>query len=170
MHLEIRPERAGDEQAIHEVHSQAFETEVEARLEEALRPLADPCISLVAQCASGIAGHALFTPVRVEQASPQTLVMGLGPMAVRPELQGRGIGGKLVICGIEQCRAIGADAIVVLGHADYYPRFGFQPARPYGLYYRDRELDPYFMVLELRSGALAHLTGRVHYLPPFEDL
>ena len=60
--------------------------------------------------------------------------------------------------------------VVVLGHPEYYPRFGFEPAAPRGLHYQGPEFDPVFFVTELRDGALAEARGFVVYLPPFEAL
>ena len=112
-------------------------------------------------------GHALFTPVTVEGAGAPGLLLALGPMAVAPRHQRRGVGSALVEAGLESCRELGADAVFVLGHPDYYPRFGFEPAAPKGLRYDSPRYDPYFMVRELRRGALAELEGLVRYLPEF---
>jgi len=166
----IRPETPADHDAVFAVNVSAFETDAEGRLVEALRPLADPLVSLVAVLDDELVGHILFTPVTVEHASPETSVLGLGPMAVVSGRQRTGIGTKLARAGIAACRELGADALVVLGHADYYPRFGFRPARPAGLWYGSAELDPHFMVLELREGALATLGGEARYLPAFDEV
>ncbi len=115
-------------------------------------------------------GHILFTPVHVENTLEAAVTMALGPMAVVPELQGKGIGAKLVKAGLAKCRVLGAAAVFVLGHADYYPRFGFEPASPLGLRYRGEESDLYFMVVEHQPGTVGAMTGNVQYLPVFEEV
>jgi putative acetyltransferase len=164
----IRPEEAQDRSSVFEVNRRAFETELEARLVDAVRSLGEPLISRVAVIEDRVVGHILFSPVTVENNAVGALTMGLGPMAVEPALQRQGIGGRLVEAGLAGCRALGADAVFVLGHTDYYPRFGFQPALGAGCRYRDERFDPYFMVLELVPGSLASLSGRVEYADPFE--
>jgi len=167
----IRDEQPQDHAQVFEVHSRAFETDLEANLVEALRSRVEPLISLVATVEERVVGHILFTSVTVDRSDKTgEALMALGPMAVLPEFRNRGIGSRLVEEGLAECRALGAEAVFVLGHADYYPRFGFEPAEPFGLRYKSAELDPYFMVLELRPGALQSLAGYVHYSPEFEQL
>ena len=166
----IRPEDSADRDEVFEVNAAAFETEAEAKLVDLLRDVAEPLVSLVAVVDGRLVGQILFTPVTVDQAPEGVLVMGLAPMAVRPEDQRSGIGSKLVRAGVRECAALGATAVVVMGHETYYPRFGFEPAAPHGLRYRNEELDPYFMVLELRRGTLQSLSGHVHYHPAFEGM
>ena len=89
-------------------------------------------------------------------------------MAILPELQRRGIGSRLVESGLETCREVGEHVVVVLGHADYYPRFGFRSAAEFGLHYRGTDFDPFFFVAELENGALDGIRGMVEYLPEFE--
>lgn len=169
--IEVRAEGPEDQAPVFEVNAKAFETELEANLVEALRSNVEPLISLVAVVENRVVGHILFTPVTADQGSEEgTVLMALGPMAVLPEFQSRGIGSRLVEVGLDRCRALGAEAVFVLGHAEYYPRFGFEPAGQYGLRYKSEELDPYFMVLELRAGALESVSGAVHYSPEFEEL
>jgi putative acetyltransferase len=166
----IHPERPGDRAAVFEVNRRAFETTAEANLVDALRPLADPLVSLVAETDGRVVGHALFTPVTVPGPDGERQAMALGPLAVLPEFQRRGIGGQLIRAGLEACRALGQGAVFLLGEPAYYERFGFAPAAARGLHYKGAEFDPYFMVLELNPGSLAGCSGRVRYLPPFEEL
>ncbi len=168
--LVIRPEEAGDREQVFEVNAQAFETDAEARLVDALRPVTEPLISLVAILKDRVAGHILFTPITVDNAPEAAATMALGPMAVLPELQKQGIGSMLVPAGLEECRSLATEAVFVMGHAEYYPRFGFTPAAPLGLRYKSERFDPYFMVIELRPGTLASMSGHVYYRPEFEGL
>ena len=96
--------------------------------------------------------------------------MGLAPLAVLPEYQKQGVGSALVRAGLEVCRGIGAQLVFVLGHPDYYPRFGFQPVAPLGLHYQDERLDAYFFVVELSPGALEGVSGVVAYHPLFDGV
>jgi putative acetyltransferase len=164
--LVLRPERPGDADAIHAVHAQAFGREAEAGLVRALRRDARPYVALLAEQDGRVAGHVVFSPVAIEGGSPPAL--GLGPLAVTPPLQQAGIGSWLVRAGLERCARAGARIVVVLGHAAYYPRFGFRPASPLGLRYRGEAFDPSFFALELAPGALAGVSGRVRYHEAFE--
>jgi putative acetyltransferase len=164
----IRPERPGDRAAVFEVNRRAFPSAAEAKLVDALRPLADPLVSLVAETGGRVVGHALFTPVTVSASEGERQAMALGPLAVLPEFQRRGLGGRLVRAGIEACRDLRQGAVFLLGEPAYYGRFGFRPAAAWGLHYKGPEFDPYFMVLELVPGSLAGCAGQVRYLPPFE--
>jgi putative acetyltransferase len=88
-------------------------------------------------------------------------------MAVLPEHQRRGVGSLLVRAGLEECRRAGHGCVVVLGHPEYYPRFGFVPASRHGLAWEHSAPDEAFMVLALRDGALDGLGGVVRYAPEF---
>ena len=96
--------------------------------------------------------------------------MGLAPMAVRPENQKQAIGSALVEAGLKQCEHAGIAAVVVLGHPEYYPKFGFVPAPPLGLTCEYAVPDEVFMVAELTPGALADRSGLIKYAPPFGNL
>jgi putative acetyltransferase len=163
----IRKERASDREQVFEVHAAAFETPAEARLVDALRKVAKPLVSLVAVREKRVVGHVLFTPASVAGGLDRKRAMGLAPLAVLPEHQRQGIGLRLVRAGLEACRHLGRDVIFVLGHPEYYPRFGFRPASERGLCYNGVELGS-FMVLGLRTRSLEGLTGNVRYHPLFD--
>ena len=165
MRVSIRAEKPRDEQGIFDVVEAAFETPAEAQLVRNLRPLVNPWISMVACRGKLVVAHILFTPVKVGLAG---MSMALGPMAVAPEFQAQGVGSKLVRAGLIACRRRGHGVIFVLGHTDFYPRFGFRSAAPLGFRYGNAELDRYFMVAELLPGALQGLSGSVRYHPEFD--
>ena len=96
--------------------------------------------------------------------------MGLAPMAVMPVRQRQGIGSTLIRDGLHACKRIGATAVVVLGHATYYPRFGFAPASRFGLKCQYDVPDEAFMAVEIESGALQDRGGTVTYHPAFEGV
>jgi putative acetyltransferase len=163
----VRCEEPGDVPAVHRVNALAFERPNEARLVDALREAARPCISLVAVDGERVVGHILFAPVAVESPSGTWTALGLAPMAVLPEYQRRGIGSRLVREGLAACARQGHLVVVVLGHPTYYPRFGFVRAATKGLRCEYPVPDEAFMVAELLPAALAGRTGLVKYRPEF---
>jgi|SRR5882724_8591774 len=162
----IREERQGDAERIRGVNLAAFETSTEADLVDALRRDATPLVSLVAEDDQNVMGHILFSPVTLASAPGLTL-MGLAPMAVVPSRQRQGVGTALVREGLERCRQLNAAAVVVLGHPEYYPRFGFVPAIRLSLRSEYDVPEETFMVRELRDGVLRGLSGTVRYHPVF---
>lgn len=162
----IRAEEARDREAVHRVHAAAFPTPFEADLVDVLRERADPIVSLVAERDGAVVGHVLFTPVTLA-GHPDLALMGLAPMAVRPEHQRSGVGSALVRAGLERCVRGGFDGAVVLGHAEYYPRFGFVPASRFGIDSAYDVPDDVFMARELRPGALQGRGGRIAYHAAF---
>jgi putative acetyltransferase len=167
--IEISPERPADIPMIHAVHAEAFETEAEARLVDRLRDQADPFLSLVARFGDVVVGHILFTPVRLAERGKAGL-LGLAPMAVLPAFQGQGVGTRLVEEGLAAARDLGARGVVVLGHTDYYPRFGFRPASDFGLSNEFRAPAENFMAIELVEDGLASADGLVRYDRAFSEL
>lgn len=164
----VRWERAADRTAVFTINARAFGGPNEARLVDALRESAKPQISLVALRENRVVGHIFFSPVTVGSGARAWSAIGLAPMAVEPEWQNRGVGSALVRSGLAACRAIRRPVVFVLGHPQYYPRFGFRPAPPLGLRFRGPEFNPAFLVAELEPGALAGRTGEVRYLPDFD--
>ena len=133
---------------------------------DALRDAASPIISLVATIDGSLVGHILFSPVTLAKW-PDLKVMGLAPMAVRPAWQRQGIGSALAAAGVESCRQLGSEAVVVLGHAGFYPRFGFVPASRFGIGCEYDAADENFMALELAPGILTGKPGTIRYHPAF---
>jgi putative acetyltransferase len=162
----IRPERIADVDAAHAVVAAAFEREGEADLVDALRRGARPFISLVATREEIVVGHIAFSPLRLDGEGP--LAMGLAPLSVLPAMQSCGIGSRLTRAGLQACRAIETGPVFVLGHAEYYPRFGFRPAAELGFYFMTPGGEPSFFVLELSTGAAAGRSGRVRYHSAFD--
>lgn len=164
--LTIRPEQPRDIPSVREVNLSAFPTSAEADLVDALRDAAAPTISLVADRLETVVGHIFFSPVTLANW-PDVKVMGLAPMAVGPAWQRQGIGSALVAAGVESCRQRGSEAIVVLGHARFYPRFGFVPASRFGIRCEYDVPDDHFMALELEPGILSGKSGTIQYHPAF---
>ena len=167
--MHVRPEQPMDVGRIRHVNRIAFETSTEADLVDALREQAEPIISLVADDGGAIVGHILFSPVTLS-SQPDLFIMGLAPMAVTPARQRQGIGSALVRAGLEECRRLGVGAVIVLGHAGFYPRFGFTPASRAGLASEYDVPDNVFMALELDDGVLRGKTGTIRYHPAFASV
>ncbi|MFZ5883050.1 MAG: GNAT family N-acetyltransferase [Chloroflexota bacterium] len=167
MSLIIRPETPADIPAIFHVHQRAFGRDNEARLVNKLRGENAIVLSLVAQVDEAIVGHILFSPVTIRDGETEWQALGLGPVAVLPEFQNQGIGSKLIRAGLAELKAQGHGIVIVLGHAEYYPRFGFKPSKPLGIQWEVNVPEEVFMVAELKEGALHGRTGIVRYHPLF---
>lgn len=161
----VRLERSADHAAIHTVNVLAFERSEEAHLVTALRDAGALAISCVAELDGSIVGHVALSPITVAAGGLRGL--GLGPMAVVPALQRTGVGTTLGRAALAEARRAGWDAVVVLGHPGYYPRFGFRPASSFGLRCEYDAPDETFMALELRPEALEGLHGLVRYHAAF---
>lgn len=169
----IRSETEEEHFAINQLNKQAFGTESEAVLVDKLREVARPTISLVAIGGGTVVGHLMLSPVTITKPSgaiSESLIMGLAPMAVLPEMQRRGIGRALISAGLSSCRDQGVEAVVVLGHPNYYPHSGFCDASRFGLSCEFEAPPGCFMAQELVPGALSRTPGVVHYHPVFQDL
>lgn len=163
----IRREEPADAPAVSRVNEQAFGQPDEARLVDALRSAEAVTLSLVAEDDREIIGHILFSPVTIETAKGVFAGVGLAPMAVAPARQRSGVGSQLARVGLDLLRQEGHEVVVVVGHAEYYPRFGFRPGAPLGLRWEIDVPEDVFMVLELRPGALAERRGIVRYRREF---
>ena len=167
--VEIHPARLEELPAVSRVHQQAFGGRSnEARLVELLHARGQAPISLVAAQAGQVVGHVLFSPVWLEPPAPGLDALGLAPIGVLPAYQRQGLGSRLIQAGLQACRETGCAAVVVLGDPAYYRRFGFVPARDYGLG-SDYGAGEEFRVVELRPDALAGIHGTVKYQPEFAE-
>ena len=161
----VREERMEDLVQIHAVNHAAFEHPDEAELVDQLRRDGDVLLSMVADIGGSIVGHILFSRMSIETATGPYAAVALAPMAVLPGYQKQGIGGELIRHGIAELRGRGERVVLVLGHVDYYPRFGFSSGAT-------RELShPFppeaYMGMELVPGALEDLAGAVRYPAAF---
>ena len=165
----IRPEKENDRDVVFAINVSAFETPSEATLVDVLREHAQPVVSIVAEENRNVVGHIMFSPVILSE-NPDLKVMGLAPMAVAPEHQRKGIGSALVRAGLEQCRQLGFVGVVVLGHPEFYPRFGFSPSSRFGIDSDYEVPEEVFMAMELEPEALSGKTGRVKYHHAFSNV
>jgi putative acetyltransferase len=165
----IRVERPEDISAVHRVNALAFERPEEAGVVDRLRQANIAFLSLVAEDGGAIVGHILFTPAIVEGAGQRVAGMGLAPLAVVPERQRQGVGSSLVRRGLDLLRADGCPFVIVLGHAEYYARFGFERAAVHGLACQWEGVpDEAFMVLVFDPATMRGVSGVARYRDEFD--
>lgn len=173
MKIDIRAEQAQDIPAVYSLHAAAFGQENESRLVNLLRESEHyiPELSLVAVLNGTIIGHILFTKLKIVTGSGREVeTLALAPVSVTPDLQYAGVGGQLVRRGLEVAAELGYGSVIVLGHPQYYPKFGFAPASRWGITTSYEVPDEVFMAMELRRGALKDAAGRVVYPKEFEQV
>jgi putative acetyltransferase len=165
----IRAEQSGDIAAIRQLNLLTFDGNTEANIVDALRDNCDELLSLVADQDGEVVGHILFSPLRIETKHGTVHGMGLAPMAVLPEFLNRGIGSQLVERGLDELRQRGVSFVIVLGHPDYYPRFGFVHASQQGIKCQwEGVTDEAFMVLLLDELLDGQLAGSAYYREEFD--
>jgi putative acetyltransferase len=167
--LTLRTERPSDVPAVAGIHRLAFGGDAEPSLVNALRGTDAfvPELSIVAEQDGAPVGHLLFTRVTIQAPSGEVPALALAPLAVLPALQRKGVGSALMREGLARARALGHGLVLVLGHPEYYARFGFVRASEHGLRCRWPVPDEVYRVLELRPGALQGVSGEVIYAAPF---
>jgi putative acetyltransferase len=151
--------------AIRAVNEAAFGRQDEADLVDNLRTAGEVLASFVAEIEDRIVGHILFSRMWIETSSRSIPALALAPLAVLPDHQRQGIGGELIRRGLDLLRHRGDEIVIVVGHPDYYPRFGFSTEKA-------RSLEsPFpreaFMAMELSPGALDGVCGTVRYPAAF---
>jgi putative acetyltransferase len=163
--LHILTERAEDRREVRSVNTAAFGRADEAGLVEALHAEGAVLLSIVAAIENRIAGHILFSRMHIETDTGLLPAVALAPVAVLPEFQRRGIGSRLIQHGIEALRDRGERILIVLGHPEYYSRFGFSVSSAAAL------ASPFppeaYMAMELAPGALDVVRGTVRYAKAF---
>ena len=162
MDITIRNEETKDIEQVREIVIAAFPTDAESRLVDALRTNGKAIISLVAVDGDDVLGHILFSPVATTPPS-EGKGLGLAPVAVRRDSQSQGIGSMLIREGLRLCKERGFDYCVVLGSPDYYQRFGFEWASPFGIR-NEYGVDHEFMVIRFSDRGVA---GTVEYAAEF---
>ena len=168
--INIRPEQPEDIPLIHAVNEVAFGQPTEANLVNALRFACQDVVSLVAVSDGQIVGHILFTPVIVSNSAHKVKGMGLAPMAVLPAYQRQGIGSLLVESGLRILGTRNCPFVIVLGHTEYYPRFGFLPASRHGINCQwDGVPDEAFMVLVFDEAIMSGVSGVARYREEFDE-
>ena len=167
--ISIRREMPEDIEAIGYVNEQAFGRKQEKELVGKLRQHGKLTLSLVAVEEGKIVGHIAFSLVTVESDTDSFDAITIAPLAVLPERQKQGIGTRLVDASLKQCRQLGYEVVVAVGHPQYYPRFGFIMAKQKGISCEFEAPPEAFMLLELQPDALAGRTGMVKFQPEFRE-
>jgi len=160
----IRPAIPHDYPAIRQIIRHAFGQDDEANLVEQLRADGDALVELVAASEIALQGHILYSPLAIERGGETLAAAALAPVSVLPAFQRAGLGKALIEAGNAACAGLNLSAIIVLGHVDYYPQFGFSAAAAESL--QAPFSGPHFMALELVQGALKG-GGRVRYARAF---
>jgi putative acetyltransferase len=164
--MEIREERAGDILEIRVLNQQAFGQSQEGHIVDALRSNGAVLLSLVATLDDHVVGHILYSPVSLSGLDGGAL----GPMAVLPQHQRQGIGSKLIEEGNRRLKEPGCPFIIVVGHAHFYPRFGFKRASTCAITCEWEIPDEAFMVLTLDHARMAGVSGLAQYRPEFSTV
>lgn len=164
--MQIREALETDLNDVLQIERLAFGYDKEADLVRELLhdPSAKPLLSLLALEKDRAVGHILFTTARLSGTGNTLSTAILAPLAIVPDAQQQGVGGKLITSGIAILSKSGVDLVFVLGHPEYYPRFGFTPAGRLGFeapYPIPDEHANAWMVQALRPEGLGTVSGKV---------
>ncbi|WP_142322945.1 GNAT family N-acetyltransferase [Bacillus paramycoides] len=173
MNITIRQEQKNDYRKTEEVVKQAFlneefsdktEHELVSRIRECDAFI--PKVSIVA-VVEEIVGHIMLSKITIEQDGTSVESLALAPVSVAPSHQKKGIGGKLIAAALEKAKELWYGSVVVLGHQEYYPKFGFKKASDWNIKAPFEVPDEVFMAMELRENALQGVEGVVQYSEAF---
>ncbi len=174
MEIIIRKEEEKDFKTVFNLIKKAFETDPlsdhkEQFLVERLRKSDAfiPELSIVAETQNKIVGHILLTKLKIKNTQKQFDSLALAPVSVLPEFQGKGIGSKLIKQAHEKAKELGHQSIVLLGHENYYPKFGYQQAHLFGIELPFDVPKENCMVIELTENGLKDISGIVEYPKEF---
>ena len=174
MSIRIRQETSSDYPAVAEAIKSAYQdvgysNHREQFMVERLRnsDAYIPQLSLVAEVDQEIVGHIMLTKIVIHTQNASFASLALAPLSIVPEFQGKRIGSQLVIEAHRIAKELGYQSIVVLGHANYYPRFGYEPLKKYGLELPFAVREENCMVVSLTENGLAGVTGKIEYAPEF---
>jgi putative acetyltransferase len=165
--IKIRQEGPDDVTAVRDLNRRAFGQDQESNIVDALRTNGAALLSFVATLNNRVVGHIMYSPAVVDG---RVRGAALGPMAVLPEYQRQGIGTKLIEAGNQKLKETGCPFIIVVGHADYYPRFGFTPASEYGIKCEWDVPDDAFMLLVLDQTKMEDVSGLAKYRHEFSSV
>jgi predicted N-acetyltransferase YhbS len=172
--VNIRQERTADYPAVFKLIEIAFQNEPlsdhkEQFLVNRLRKSKAfiPELSLVAENNQQIIGHILLTRITIKNELREVNALALAPVSVIPEYQGRGIGSQLIQEAHLIAKALGHESIVLLGHQDYYPRFGYELTSKYNVRLPFEAPEVNCMILDLQGTGLKNTSGLVVYDPAF---
>ena len=176
MKINIRQENTSDYKTVFKVIEGAFKNEPLSDLKEQI--LVDklrkssafiPELSLVAEFNDEIVGHILLTKIKIINNNRSLDSLALAPVSVKPEFQNRGFGGKLILESHKIARELGFQSIVLLGHENYYPKFGYELASKYNIKIPFDAPDENCMIIELTENGLKGVSGTVQYSREFYE-
>lgn len=174
MNVSLRQETDSDHHEVFNLIRESFQNEAmsdhrEQFLVDRLRKSESfvPELSLVAESGNQILGHISLSKIKIKDNHHYHEALALAPVSVLPEYQGKGIGGKLILEAHKKAREMNFIGIVLLGHADYYPRFGYKPASNFGISLPFDVPDENCMAIELYKGAFQNISGMVEYPKAF---
>lgn len=173
----LRPERPEDYFAVEQLTFEAFldmphSGGNEALLAHKMRAVSGfvPELDFVAEIEGKVVGNILYTKSKVVGPDGEWETLTFGPLSVSPTCQRQGIGEALIRHTLDIARQLGYRAVLIFGHEEYYPRFGFVNAETYGITTADGQNFPAFMALPLSEGALDGVKGKLIYDPVFDQL
>ncbi|MEK4743493.1 MULTISPECIES: GNAT family N-acetyltransferase [unclassified Bacillus (in: firmicutes)] len=171
----IRQEQQNDYSKTEEVVKEAFlNEEFSDKTEHELVSRIRECDGFVPELSivavdEEIVGHIMLSKITIEQDGATVDSLALAPVSVAPSHQKKGIGGKLIVATLEKAKELGYESVVVLGHPEYYPKFGFKKASDWNIKAPFEVPDEVFMVMELRENALQGVEGIVQYSSAFAE-
>ena len=171
MSIKINKEQSVYYDAIGEINNLAFWQPQEAKLIKGLRKLDDyiPELSLLAFNNENAIGHILFFPITIISENRKFQTLSLAPMAVLPDYQNKGVGGELVRHGLLIAKNLGFDSVLVLGHPNYYSRFGFEKASKWNIKCPWDVPAEAWMAIELKADALEGKAGMAVFPKEYEE-
>ena len=174
MDVKLRQETTADYEAVFKIIEEAFKSEeysdnTEQFLVERLRNSKAfiPQLSIVAEADGIIVGHILLTNIQIKNDQESFESLALAPVSVKPSHQKLGIGGQLIKEAHRIAKELGYKSIVLLGHAEYYPKFGYQLCRNYGIKIPFDAPEENCLVVELIEDGLKGVNGMVEYAKEF---
>lgn len=174
MNIQIRQEEERDHSTVFQIIEQAFEkmkysSGTEQFIVEKLRKdeAFVPALSLVAELEGELVGYIILTKIKIDNGDQLFDALTLGPVAVLPKLHRKGIGGQLINEVHKRAEKLGHEIIILLGHKDYYPRFGYELMNKYGISLPFEAAPENCMILGLTPDALNGVSGKVIYSKPF---
>jgi len=173
--ITIRQEQKNDYRKTEEVVKEAFlHEEFSDKKEHELVKRIRECDAFVPELSivavdEAIVGHIMLSKIKIEQDGTSEESLALAPVSVARGHQKKGIGGKLIVAALEKAKELGYGSVVVLGHPEYYPKFGFKKASEWNIKAPFEVPEEVFMVIELTENALESVEGVVQYSSAFAE-
>lgn len=168
--ISIREENKNDLVKIKEINNKAFDQPQEGNVIDKIRESDSEILSLVAEIDGNLVGHIFYSEAEIECNNKKLKGMGLAPMAVLPKYQKQGIGKKLINESLKMLKKKPVPYIIVLGHEDYYPKFGFEKASKYGIKCQwDGVPDEAFMIMILEIEKMTNIHGIAKYRDEWDE-